>query len=358
MSLVNDMLRDLEQRSARVGEPLAGVGPAAQTPEARSSRSVATAGILVLAAAGALSGLKWSLPAGEIPVATVQTPAQPVASAVLPDEPAVATLASLRRYRLDYRLASRPAPQPVSPAAADRAPLAKEPPPVGNTELATVEPETVPGNGIQPATAAAEAAARTRVTRTRVDPASRLRNDGLSALKRGRPAEAERQFRELVALAPSRTDSHLLLHRALVAQSRGAQAQAELSGALEVSDEPARVAQVLAHSLISAGDSLAAQVLLERHRGARGADLEYVALLAAVYERNGDYRQAADHYLYLVSQKPGQGAWWIGLAIATDALGRRAEAREAFERASHSRGLDPALAHYANQRLESLGAAP
>ena len=195
---------------------------------------------------------------------------------------------------------------------------------------------------------------RARVVRTRVDPAVRLRNAGLVALQNGRGAEAARHFRELIALDPSRTESHLLLHRALLARSRHAEARAVLTAALEVSDQPERIASVLARGLLDSGDSDAAQALLEQYGGA--GDLDYIALLAAVYERNGEYERAADRYVYLVSQRPGHGAWWIGLAIATDALGRHVQARQAYERASRSRGLDPALARYASQRLRSMDA--
>ena len=373
MSLVNDMLCDLEERSARASEPLAGVRPVRRVPEPTPSRPIVVASFFVLISGAALFGLNRHNAVETMPVAVVEPAQAAAAPAAVPDDAAIAIL---HRSRLDYRLSTTPAPRPPSPARAAPAPVAAEAPRVASGVSAVSEVTHSVESGAQSEAAggptgrrrvvrtgvdtgaesetAGNDTGRTRVTRTRVDPAVRLRNAGLAALQRGHAVEAERHFRELVALDPSQSESHLLLHRALVAQSRRADAQAVLSAALEVSDEPARIASVLAHSLLNDGDGDAAQSLLEQYSGAGGADLEYVSLLAAVYERNGEYERAADSYVYLVSRRPEHGAWWIGLAIATDALGREGEARKAYERASRSRGLDPALARYATERLRSM----
>ncbi|MBT8144442.1 MAG: tetratricopeptide repeat protein, partial [Gammaproteobacteria bacterium] len=187
------------------------------------------------------------------------------------------------------------------------------------------------------------------------DPVTQLRKRVVTALQQRRPSVAERAARDWLVRQPGNADAQLLLQQALVEQGRVDAAIAHLRASLTNTDAPVRVATALAHQLLAAGDDAAALTVLQQYRHNAAANLEFQALLAAVFERTGDYPAAFDRYGYLVTQRPQQGAWWVGLAISSEALGRRGDARAAYQTARSVENLDPALARYASERLAQLG---
>jgi MSHA biogenesis protein MshN len=190
--------------------------------------------------------------------------------------------------------------------------------------------------------------------RQAVAPAVRLRREGLAALRAGRAAVAGQLFTQLVSADPVNPEAHLLLHAALKAQSRDAEAQAALLDGLNTSSDSAQLAKVLAHEMLAAGRVENARALLTTHRPDGAEDLDYEALLAAVNQRAGNHAVAAELYERLVARRPANGDWWVGLAISQEAQGLVNAATKSFATASAAGTLDFRLARYAAQRLERL----
>lgn len=348
MSLVNDMLRELEQRRGQPDMAIAGVRPAAVTKRS-GSRGIVVLALLSMTAGAALLGYHgWDreLHQRDDQLAAVTETTPSVASiderAVrVPNAPgdsmgatalpavAAATPATLRLYRLDYHLARKPTLRPHRPDPIN---------------------QTAPARSAE----AAAAQATTSTGRVEIRRDTDFRQQGLRALRAGRPTQAETAFRQLTLQDPAGPEGYLLLSQALVAQSRPGAALAVLRDALLQVDQPARIAAALAHQLLERGDVGAALQVLEPHRDSAGADLHFQALLAATYERSGDYKEAADRYSYLVTRQPEHGAWWVGLGIAHEALGAAEEARLAYD-AARGVTLEAPLAEYVQQRLAALG---
>ena len=81
------------------------------------------------------------------------------------------------------------------------------------------------------------------------------------------------------------------------------------------------------------------------------------ALEAAALQQLGRHADAEQAYRRALQREPDIGAWWAGLGIALDASGRGDEALVAFREAQRRGPLDPALADYLGERVESLSAA-
>jgi tetratricopeptide (TPR) repeat protein len=77
---------------------------------------------------------------------------------------------------------------------------------------------------------------------------------------------------------------------------------------------------------------------------------DYYAFLAALYQRQGQAKFAAKLYEQLLTLYPNKGAWWVGLAIAFDSLGKHADAKEAYARADNQ-SLNPELKAYVETEL-------
>lgn len=390
MSLVNDMLCDLEARRASEARPLEGLAAVVNLREPAPARRGLLLGMLAIGALIAvLAIVAWPGESAAVRPALTATHSIAGASAsqestheTLPGDPS-ADRVSLRfaraaaasapdtgtdpgvrldrfsRYRLSYALASSPA------ARARSASRAAEPGAISRRRVTAVASANTPATATAtaPVVASPEVSQPDlreegveqpqRVSKTRIDPARAWRAEGLRALRASRPAQAAELFEKLRSHDPHTTESHLLLHGALKAAERPIAARAVLYAGLEAAAEPARVAIVLAHELLAADDAAAAVRILRQYRPPGFADLGYESLLAAAYERSAAHTAALEQYRALLEADPGNGAWWVGAGIACEALGRGDEAITAFRRARATR-LAPALAQYAEQRIASL----
>lgn len=98
----------------------------------------------------------------------------------------------------------------------------------------------------------------------------------------------------------------------------------------------------------------ACSVLLPAPRPALNEDPEYYALIAAAQQRLGQYADAAGTYRRMVEHFPEAGTWWMGLGIALESEGQRAEASAVYRQALATRDLRPELVQYVRQRLAAL----
>lgn len=101
-----------------------------------------------------------------------------------------------------------------------------------------------------------------------------------------------------------------------------------------------------------AGEALA---LLE---GLATPSPEAEALTAAALQQLGRHAEAAARYRRALAREGDVGAWWAGLAISLEAEGQGAEALEAYRQAQRRGPLEAALADYVRARVSALAAEP
>ena len=81
---------------------------------------------------------------------------------------------------------------------------------------------------------------------------------------------------------------------------------------------------------------------------------DYYALLATLQQQSGDYRAAAATYADLTSADPGNGRWWVGRAICAEHLRRHADAADYYRRALACGLADQRLKQFATRQLLHL----
>ena len=84
-------------------------------------------------------------------------------------------------------------------------------------------------------------------------------------------------------------------------------------------------------------------------------DTEYHVLLAALYQRQGYGTEAVARYAELIRYNPDMPDWWVGMAIGLDRSEQYSSAAKAYQKALQMDGLRTELAAFAKQRLETLG---
>jgi len=418
MSLLNNVLRDLQTRGAFGVEPLTGLEPVAEAPtqhrwpalllSALAALSIASATVLWRPAADG----RW-LPS--IASIMVDADAQPqpgfqTAPKTSPQaEPDVTASGdqSSGAVPVDRTSESSPAPldDDVVDTAADSPPAdfadryvvqlgafadpANAAPPQAEPDLAATgdhssgafpvdrtsqsspapldddvantaadSPSSSAESAVSPVSAVAPATA-TILRRETVDAATaaaRSVTRGLTAMRGNDLPTAERLFREALTIDPGDGAVWSYLYSVLVRASKPGAAEQALRRGLISAKQPAPLAKLYARMLLDRGEKDAAVSMLRTHRPLPATDIVYDAFLAALLHQLGQYTEARDIYRKLLTVEPSTGSWWIGLAMSDESLGNRPEALSAFQRALRTQSLKIPLTRYARRRIAELQA--
>lgn len=123
----------------------------------------------------------------------------------------------------------------------------------------------------------------------------------------------------------------------------------EANDYLSVTDHTRLTAQLLT----AQGQHAAALAVLEKKREQATQDESYRALLAALYHKAARYQESANHYRRLLDNFGEKPAYWLGLALALDALQQHASALEAYRRIG-LQDAQPQVKEYVAQRIAAL----
>ncbi len=111
--------------------------------------------------------------------------------------------------------------------------------------------------------------------------------------------------------------------------------------------------ELKAHVLMKEGKLAAAISTLEIAAPPLMKNPEYHAFIAALYQRAGKAKLAANLYKQLITLQPMNGKWWLGFGVALDSLGSHEQALEAFSNADNAGGLSPELKAYVSTQLHN-----
>ncbi|MBZ0132184.1 MAG: tetratricopeptide repeat protein [Rhodocyclaceae bacterium] len=392
MSLINQMLQDLESRRATLS------GDAGATQEIRSLPPQRAAvpwtlilgGIALVLMAGA--GAWWFMGGGQAtmaptplpaPVAAV-TPATPIAP------PPAAVAPELPQQTAETASAVTPtaAPAVVVPPAAAEPPVAEKvtslpprpaskaqnmpvheasPPPVRKESAAARKAAEARSSELKVATAlsqvppsdapAADDGARIEKKMRMSTPRERAENEyrrALGLVNQGRIQEGVAVLRSALSEDTGHAGARLALFGLLVEQQRYEEAQTLLEVTLARDPAQPQMASRLARLKLERGDARGAEETLARAAAAATDNAEYRALHAAVLQRLTLHKRAVAEYQAALQLAPQAGVWWMGLGISLEADGRLPEAKDAFQRARATGALSPELAAFVDQKLKRL----
>jgi Flp pilus assembly protein TadD len=355
MSLLNDVMRDLQTRGVLGVPPLAGLQPVSGIPDQQRKRSLLLPALVALSAVTVV--LIWQ-PVGNsgwLPFARLAgvAPSEPepaarvVAEEIAQAEPVVpATGDDLRELfpidgaaseeqvvtaeiAVDPATDTSPEPvamieEPVTAAvtAIEAPPIQAQPeaePTVVESRVVTETPAVTP----TPAPVRTQASAKPTITRRESGEmdADSIVARAMQSMRSNDLATAERLLREALAIDSGNAETWSFLYGVLISAARPAAAEQALQQGLGSADQPASLAKLYARTLLDRGDRDAAVSLLAAHRPVPASDTEYDAFLAALLQQTGQYAEAGDIYQKLLTIDPNSGAWLVGLAMSHDSLG-------------------------------------
>lgn len=368
MSLINEMLRDLEARRAgelarpdlqREIRPLSGGAASRRSPIGRWLI------VLLLLAAGGAAAWRYV----EIPEVWPWAAPPPKVAVVAPPPPVVAPEPSPAAMSEALRMAEALENPPAEVVAAS-APESEnnrveaEKPSTATTATTTAtkgNATTVPAKAEVAKPKVSEATAPSgSVEKTSVQPPLRERSDGeyrkaVSLLAAGQSAPAVDALRAAVKIDGAYAAPRQLLFKVLLESHRGDEGIQVLYEGLELQPHQIGWAMSLARLLVDRGDLAGAERILAKHRPAATGSAEYAGFHGHLLLRLGRAHDAVEAYQQATRLTAADGRWWFGLGQSLEADGKAAEGRDAFRRALASGNLNGDLAALAEQKLRSGG---
>ncbi len=367
MSLLNQVLQDLQARQApnvnTAQTTLRDVRiPPRGAPQAARRPWVLWTAIVLLS--GISGSLLWqrsrfnAAPLRRAPIARAATrPAPPSAAAAGISATAPAPVPTTIPARAITPLtvaappvaAHAPAAAPVSPASAPRAAAVAVTTPPATQKIPTARPPPAGMSGLAP-----RAVEKTIRPLSPEQQAELTYQDAVRLLQSGRPSAAEPRLRAALDSYPAHRAARTVLAGLLINTSRLTEALQVLGAGLALAPSYAPFAKLYARLRIDQGDLNGARAVLERAAPTAQDDPEYLALLAALYQRLGLYNQAAETYRGALQTQPRNGVLWLGLGLALENAGDRADALMAYQRAQQSGTLAAEILRYIDGRVAAL----
>lgn len=393
MSLINQMLKDLEQRGARAANAEMTVTPKLSTATAAPLGQLSSAklrlplikagGIVVLLAGGAYLWMQSTLAQSHssnmdkvitanikpitraIPSITTEPSAPAIDAAA---EPA-ATFESRPLFEtslkynppviqaLDTKTPKEKFIAKLIPEAATIKPL----PSKGPLELSTTdnaEKLLTP----EPVAKPLSKQNTDNTTGKQIRPDQKSENyyrQALSYLQQGRVSEAQASLTLALETNPTSQEARQTLAGLLLDNKRYDDARATLAAGLAITPEQNDFRITLARLQVEAGDSTGALSTLEQGLSYAKNNADYQGFLATLLQRASRHEEAISHYTTALSLNPSASTGTttsalIGLGISLQAIGKLEKSQEAFAQVKSSAALSPELSQFVDQRIKQI----
>lgn len=168
-------------------------------------------------------------------------------------------------------------------------------------------------------------------------------------------AMAKNYLSQALALNPyHRAARALLLQNLLTARAANSELSQFVNESLSLFPDDPLFIKTQAHIYVEQKNFEAAATLLETLPPGTNADPASLSLLAASYQQLERFSQAEHIYLQLTQLQAEKAAHWLGLAICQDKLNQPEAAARAYQEALDKNSLNPEVVDYIKQRLSAL----
>jgi MSHA biogenesis protein MshN len=377
MSLINQMLQDLDARRAAHGVGSRLPNDVRPLPKPQASPLPIIVGVLfLLVLAGGLALYLWETRQQAVPAPLAVLAPEP--EKIVPTEPtpaaqAASSASTLQELGGSLRMAEfiktpaekLAAAKPDATSAVSGKPVVahgktddeRSPVQASETRIPVANDPIAQGSG-KPARNSRDGIVATTPMIERTDapgsPRERAETEyrkAIAAVNQGRIAEAVDGLRNALRHDPLHIASRQLLVRLLLEAKRPDEAAQVLQDGLQ--GQPAQIgwAMSLARLQVDRKDLTGAWQTLNHSLPAAGSNADYQGFTAHVLQRLGRHKEATEHYQAATRLSPGDGRWWLGLGLALEEEGRVSEAREAFLRARQAGNLGAELSTLVEQKL-------
>ena len=365
MSLINQVISQLERRGAEETQELAMVRPVSRIDRPRKTPFLILLPLALLLVS-ALLAWQWQkkVTAQNNSLASAQRSIPISQPATLAPVPASAAMVAAQSAIVEVA--------PVFQLSLELSPAGLANPPIDAGQPITVTPHHTAAPQARLPAQPGNKAAKLPVTTAPIAPAPA--DNSVSPMKQVSPRQqAEAEFRKAVSLMQQgRIDDAIAGYQAalnldaghdqarqalvqlLLENKRGADAERVLQDAIKNRPEKLRFVMMEARLQVERGAVADGVETLEKSSSFAGQQADYQAFLAALLQRQERHKEAVDHYQIALQQMPNNPLWLMGEGISLQALQRNAEAKDVYNRALSTRALRPDLQSFVQQKLKEL----
>lgn len=177
---------------------------------------------------------------------------------------------------------------------------------------------------------------------------------GYQSLQQGRIRQGKEQLRQALSYYAPHLKAREMLSGIYIRSGRYVEAASLLSEGITLVPGYSLFSKLYARVLLEQNNPQLAIKVLEQGANASNVELDYRALLAATYQRVNNHEKAIEVYLQLVKIKPTIGIWWLGLAISLEKSGKNKAALDAYQRAQKTENLKAGLVKFTQNRVSAL----
>ena len=353
MSLINQMLRDLEQRNSTsakpsVPEPLQVQKVTLPNQSSNHGNLWWLAIVVVCLALAVVQYYPSVMPV--TPLSTVTTPAQPaalqiapaIAEQTLPVIPTLEPQPPLENNLTTKTTLTQEASVPINaPASAPKH---------------SVNPKAQNSTPKKPAPNSQKHPPASKIVSINTTSQSGLTADTLYWQADSSPSGTLRKslLRDALTLNPQHLAARKLLLQTLQQENAGIELKQFLDESLELFPGNPGFTTALAHWQIKQKNADAAINTLESIDNRQNHDPQFLALKAAGYQQQHNYAQALPLYQELTHMQPDKAENWLGLAVCADNLQQPSRAIQAYQLALNKKTLNSDVVDYIRQRLSAL----
>ena len=176
----------------------------------------------------------------------------------------------------------------------------------------------------------------------------------INRLQQGRVAEAQANLVQALDANQANQEARQMLAGLLVDNNRNDEAKATLVAGLSITPEQSDFRIALARLQVEAGDRAGALNTLDQGLIYAKNNADYQSFYATLLQRAERHVDAIEHYMSALSVNNNATNSLIGLGISLQAIGKLENAQEAFTRAQSSTTLSPELSLFVEQRLKQI----
>lgn len=368
MSVINKMLKDLEDRS--VSNTESGHGPSAVPVAQKSNASLLIVALVLLLIANVIGWFVYQLYTENQSLKTRSAEAiQPTANKTEPEVLKPIITKSVSKTTQTEKIVT-PINEDVKSTFSESKPLAS--PQILQKQSKNDTPDSSENEPAFPKTNTQKSAPikQVQVEKTaekKAKPVMKVERKQLSpkelAAKKMARAEraitendtqlAEKLFEEVLILVPN----HQIARKQLAALWYGRQAYRPalnlLQQGLAIDRDNSDFRLMKARIYLTQGQVAPAFDVLSVLKNTQ--NIEYQSLLANAAQQLQNFSAAENAYQQLVSLEPQNGRWWLGLAVAQDSNSNFAQAMESYAAAIQQGGISQSASDFAKQRIAELG---
>ncbi len=181
-----------------------------------------------------------------------------------------------------------------------------------------------------------------------------LKQKAQLAVEQGDTRNSIKYLTQILTKEPDNINVRKKLAAMQFSQGSYTKAQSLLEDGMGRHPDSADLRLMLARLHVQRKDLQQAHQVLMAHPVNAAVNPDYVSYRASIASQLEDYQAAKEDYVHLINSQPSNGKWWLGLGVSEEKLNNQSAALLAYRQAQQFEQLTPQVQQFVQQRIRFL----